>query len=375
MQESKAFTLLGMVSGLHLPQDVSELVLHSARIFRNPAAHRDPCGPPEMGPNTSICSGEGPQRHPAGEVATYLIEAGVAGPGGKLGHTRIRGTGGVTIGTSQAGGVTLSAGPNKSSAVSVAIPLGQAWDTPSLILDQFQRDVLPLRLLTKARILVFPAAVLASASAQKLLDSGIEKACPEPLGIALAARLSRDDCKTIQTFSRKLDRAGLEDYEVALSLFSHSFYRDDVVDRALDLITTLESLLSEGPDSIRYKLAFRASCLTAREGELWETFRFAYEAYGFRNAVIHGNKKTLARARTELGGRMERLEDLARRCLWLACSQEMEKVRLLSGKRATMRKLDLVDEFIFTRRLDQREATPLERYRQVGKLRVGGRIL
>jgi len=38
MQESEKLALIGMVSGLSLPEGVNELFLEKARIFRNPAA-------------------------------------------------------------------------------------------------------------------------------------------------------------------------------------------------------------------------------------------------------------------------------------------------------------------------------------------------
>jgi len=376
MQESEKLILVGMVSGLSLPEGVNELFLEKARIFRNPAAFRVPGGPPEMGANTAIYSGGGNERHFVREVATYLIELESKAPGGQLGHTRIQGSAGVMMRMSpDSQGITLSTGTKPHSVASIAVPLGEFWDVPFLIWGQFQRAVLPLRLLTKARILVLPVGILSSESRLEMLNSGLHISCPEPLGVGLEVKLSADDCKIIEGFSKKLAKAKLADFEVPIFLFSRSFYRDDVTDRALDLITTLESLLSEDSESITYKLAFRASCLTSKEEDLWKTFRFAKEAYRYRSIIIHGRKRELAETRKNLAGKMEQLENLTRRCLTLACLLEIEPVRLPSDNMASMRKLELIDEYILTHCLKKRGITPLDSFPEIGKLWQSVRVL
>lgn len=356
MQESAKLMFMGMVSGLSLPEGVNELFLEKARIFRNPAAFREPGSPPEMGANTAI-------------VATYLIEQEIDAPGGQLGHTRIQGSGGVLIGMPpNSEGVTLSTGTKPYSVASVAVPLGNVWDTPSLILNLLGRAVLPIRLLTKASILVFPVGILASESRQELLKSGLRQSCPELLGAGFEVKLSGDDCKTIEAFCKKLAKANLADFEVPIFLFSRSFYKVDVADRALDLIITLESLLSHSAESIGYKLALRATCLTAKEEDRWETFRFAKETYGYRSILVHGNKRRLVKARAELGQRIEKIEDLVRKCLKLACLLEADRPKLPSGTNASMKNEDSIDEYILTHCLTEKGTTLLDSFPEIGKL-------
>lgn len=376
-QQTTRLTLIGTVSGLSLPEDVSELSLDKAKIFRNPAGIRKPGSPSEIGANTAIYSGEGKERHLVGDVATYLIECGIDAPSGQLGHTRIRGSGGVMIGTlADSEAITLTTGKEAHSAVSVSSPLGKAWDTPTIMQNVFDKAVLPLRLLTKARILAFPTGVLGDESRQEVLNAGLHKSCPVPTGTGLEVGLSNDDCNRIEAFSKKLAKANLEEFEVPIFLFSRSFQKTDVADRALDLIITLESLLSGSSESIAYKIAFRASCLTAKsERDRWEAFKFTKETYGFRNPLVHGNKKTLRKARAALEQRMEKVEELTRSCLKLACLLEAKRTKLPSGHIVRMRNEETIDEYILTHCLKKRRLTPLDSFPEVGKLRQFTRVL
>ena len=377
VQQTKRLMLIGMVSGLTLPEALNELQVGKARIFRNPAAIRIPGAPPELAANTAIYSGEGKDRHLTGEVATYLIECVIDTAGGQLGNTRIGGSGSVMIGMmADSDGVTINTGERPHSAVSISAPLGKAWDTPSRMQGEFNRAILPLRLLTKGRILVFPASILAYESRQTILDTGVNGSCPEPLGTGLKVALSSDDCRVIEDFSKLLTKKNLNDFEVPMFLFSRSFYKTDTVDRALDLITTLESLLSGGPESIAYKIAFRASCLTSKdEEERWRIFRFTKEIYKHRNSLVHGNKKTLAKARSALAQEMEQVEELTRNCLKLACLLEVMRLKLPSGQTVDMRKEESIDEYLLTHCLNKRSPTPLDDFPIVGKLGRFTRVL
>ncbi len=376
IQQSNKLTLLGTVSGLTLPEEINELLLDKTRIFRNPAATRMPGGLPELGANTAIYSGEGTERHLAGEVATYLIESKFDSPDGRIGHTRV-GSGSVMIGTSDySRGVTLNTGKKPNSAVSIAVPLGKTWNSPILIQSLFDRAVLPLRLLTKARILVFPVGALVDEPMQEILDVGLSKSCSEPFGTGLEVELSSGDCKEIEAFSHKLAKVNLDEFEVPLFLFSRSFYKADVADKALDLIIAMESLLSGSSESISYKIAFRASCLTAKtEDERWSVFQFAKESYGYRNTLVHGNKKTLAKARDALAHSIGKVEELTRLCLKLACILEVERLRLPSGLTVNMRKEETIDEYILTLCLNERRETPLDSLPEVGRIRQFTRVL
>lgn len=137
----------------------------------------------------------------------------------------------------------------------------------------------------------------------------------------------------------------------------------------LSLIIGLESLLSEGPESIAYKLAFRASCLTTgTEAERWETFGFVKKAYGYRNSVVHGKKKGVAKAIDGLASDIEQLENLVRALIRLACLLEVDPVALDSGNSANLRNPDSIDEYILTHLLAQKRQTPLASFGELGKL-------
>lgn len=370
MQESVRLTILGMVSGLLLPESVNELHLNKARIFRNPAATREPGGPPALSANTALYSGEGKERHLVGEVATYLIESEIDSPGGQYGrHTRIQGTGGVIIRTpsNNIEGITLTTGTKPHSSAAISIPIGEVWDAPSLMQQRFDIAILPLRLLSKARILTFPIGIISNERKQEILKTDLNRSCPEPSG--LIVKLSEDDCRTTETFCKKLAKVDLAKFEVPIWLFSRSFYKADTADRSLDLIITLESLLSESPESLRYKIAFRYACLTANdEDDQWKKFDFTKKVYDCRNKLVHGNKRALGKAREELQQNIEQIEDMARKCLTLACLLEIDKPILPSGKYANMRKEESIDEYILTNCLAKKGRTPLDSFSEVGKL-------
>lgn len=97
--------------------------------------------------------------------------------------------------------------------------------------------------------------------------------------------------KIIKEYPR-LRKSKDEKLEVAKLRFADSYRRDSATDSSIDLIIALDSLLSEGADSIRYKVALRTAMLLSNKGaEREEIFNRVYAAYGHRNTVVHGNTK------------------------------------------------------------------------------------
>ncbi len=71
--------------------------------------------------------------------------------------------------------------------------------------------------------------------------------------------------KIIKEYPR-LRKSKDEKLEVAKLRFADSYRRDSATDSSIDLIIALDSLLSEGADSIRYKVALRTAMLLSNKG-------------------------------------------------------------------------------------------------------------
>ena len=303
-----------MVSGLSVPDDVDGVDLGGGRIFRNPAAPQDSAAFPTLGANTAVYAGEGKRRRLVGEVATYLIALG--SQEGPYGGTILEGSGSVETGS---GGLAVNSGDEASSSAAVRVSLEHGWSASLLMQQEFDKAILPLRLLTKGRILAFPHGVFAGQRRSAVFASGVDNSCPEVVGTGYSVELTPQDCNAIERFSRRLSATKLDEFEVPVSLFSGLFYKVAPDQRALDVIMMLESLLSQSSESIRYKIAFRAACLTTEGADRLQAFELAKQAYTDRNNVIHGNKKTLDKSRARLRCEVEEIEALARNCLTLAC--------------------------------------------------------
>ncbi len=103
-------------------------------------------------------------------------------------------------------------------------------------------------------------------------------------------QLSLEQLEKIKREYPRLRKSKDEKLEVAKLRFADSYRRDNATDRALDLIIALDSLLSEGADSIRYKVALRTAMLLETKGtEREKTFNRIYAAYGHRSKVVHGD--------------------------------------------------------------------------------------
>ena len=102
--------------------------------------------------------------------------------------------------------------------------------------------------------------------------------------------LSLEQLEKIKEEYPRLRKSKDEHLDVAKLRFADSYRRDNKTDRALDLVIALDSMLSEGADSIRYKVALRTAMLLEAKGtERQKTFNRIYAAYGHRNKVVHGD--------------------------------------------------------------------------------------
>ncbi len=74
-----------------------------------------------------------------------------------------------------------------------------------------------------------------------------------------------------------------------LHRFSEATMRASSTDRLVDLVIALESMFSEGADSLRYKVSRRASAMLAPLGLSAATvFQFVSAAYSSRSNIVHG---------------------------------------------------------------------------------------
>jgi hypothetical protein len=78
--------------------------------------------------------------------------------------------------------------------------------------------------------------------------------------------------------------------ELGLRRFSEATTRADPTDRLVDLVIALESMFSEDPDSVSYKVSRRASAMVAPLGLAAATvYRFVKTAYTSRSKIVHGD--------------------------------------------------------------------------------------
>jgi hypothetical protein len=81
-----------------------------------------------------------------------------------------------------------------------------------------------------------------------------------------------------------------EDLEVAVDRFWSSYEHYTGANQLLDIVIGIESIFSEGAESISYKQALRAALATGRdEEERLTTFSLLKKTYSMRNNIAHGN--------------------------------------------------------------------------------------
>ena len=168
--------------------------------------------------------------------------------------------------------------------------------TNSLIKEtlELEQALLPVRLYSNGDLQAFS---IRHGNAQPIGDSekssiSVSPGFPGSLGVRGwgCTPLSSEQLNKIKVEYPRLRKSKNEKLEVAKLRFADSYRRDNRTDRAIDLIIALDSLLSEGADSIRYKVALRTAMLLETKGtERQNTFNRIYDAYGHRNKVVHGD--------------------------------------------------------------------------------------
>jgi hypothetical protein len=152
-----------------------------------------------------------------------------------------------------------------------------------------------------------------------------------------------NEVDSLVSFVNDLKDVRTDPFAVALRRFHLYFDRDLIQDRAIDLIVALESMFSEDPEAIAYKIALRAACLIEPEAHKRKAlFDFIRKAYRARNSIVHAKgesawleDRTYNPALTNL----ESLEDVVRRSLLIL---------LRSAQRGTILKpLDLDGHLFF----------------------------
>ena len=102
--------------------------------------------------------------------------------------------------------------------------------------------------------------------------------------------------------------------ERGLSRFSSSYERRELEDRLIDLVISLEALLSDSEsDSVSFKIATRCAGWLCPPGEeRVSLFHFIKKVYGFRSAAVHGVRRNRIEPTTE---DLECLESVVRASL------------------------------------------------------------
>lgn len=244
------------LSGVGLGNDLAELPLGEAVIYRNPAAASDISMAP--GPNARVAPDPQSRSRP---VARLLLQFIIESADG-------------------------------SAAVASAVQAAE-------------KLVLPLRLGTDGQVLLPPSlpwsVALSPGSQVQLLPwlfrggnqmaerVAVDAAAPMPVTGIISCVLDGTDTGHLSQLVALLASPGLDTFEVPLGLFSGSYYRTRPVDPGVDLVVALEAMFSEGAESIAYKVAFRAACVLESNGpERYKLFRFIKTAYTHRNALVHG---------------------------------------------------------------------------------------
>jgi hypothetical protein len=217
--------------------------------------------------------------------------------------------------------------------------------------QEAERLLFPLRLITRAQIMLHPFPRLNASGHQLLLPNWLIRrgdhlksevslpfAAPlrlRGLGISI---LSASDRARVRAFCARLQADDLSAYEVPMGLFASACYRSREVDSGLDLVTALESMLSESSESIRFKVAFRAACLLETDAARRRTiYELVSKAYGHRNALVHGDKKKRPGANEWFAEHLGELETIVRRTL-VACVSPSAPTRLIP---------QTIDEYLF----------------------------
>lgn len=271
------FTIIAMIFGIELPSTVTELPLVNGRVFKNPII---------LGENWSLAKGANLTLYKEQDgkwqidrdIVKYLVDVEIDTPG------RTLDTGALKVSLSGSGAVEAT------GTIGLNVFQGQ-------MRREIERVLLPLRLDTKARVIAIPAKVQGG-SRDTVSKDGLGQTMPEPFGESTLVELTEADCDFITRLSEKISCVDLVPYQVPIEIFQDSFYNTNVIERGLNLITALESLFSQGIDSISFKLAYRTACILDFGGKnLYQTYRFIKKAYNYRSKLVHGQRKKRDEAR------------------------------------------------------------------------------
>ncbi|MCX6009981.1 MAG: HEPN domain-containing protein [Chloroflexi bacterium] len=126
------------------------------------------------------------------------------------------------------------------------------------------------------------------------IEESLKRRAKEPPSVGLLVgratyTINKNDICKIKAFVSKIASFPISDFEIPIRRFNQSFDRDFVDDKAIDLFITLESLLSEGPESIGTKIALRAAGLIGKSSlEKQNIYSFIKKAYSKRSDLVHG---------------------------------------------------------------------------------------
>ena len=246
-------TIIAMIFGIELPSTVTELPLTNGRIFKNPIILAENLSL-SRGDNLILYKEQDGKRQIDRDAVKYLADVEVDTPTGTLS------TGTWRVSLSGSGGVSAS------GATGLYLLSGQ-------VREEIKRVLLPLRLGTKARVIAIPAKVQGG-SKDKVSEEGLDQPMPEPFGESTLVELTKADYDFIAELSEKISHVDLAPYQVPIEIFQDSFYNTNAIERGLNIITALESLFSQGSDSVSFKLAYRTSCiLDFNNKNLYQTYR------------------------------------------------------------------------------------------------------
>lgn len=333
-------TITGTLFGIELASNVQEIWLGKGRVFRNPVATGGNWDL-SIGPNITLYKEINGQRRIDRDVAKYLLDIEIDSPSGKLrGNTwgvSISGSGGVTVG----GNVGLSV--FKGS-----------------VREELERVILPLRLGTKARIMMFPIMVQGG-DRNTVSQKGYDQPIMVPFGSYIIAELMQEDCDSLVKLANRISTISLTEYQVPTEIFRDSFYKEDASERGLNLFTCLESLFSQGPESIRFKLAYRTSCILDFGSEnMHNTCTFIKDGYKHRSNIVHGKPRERDKARQWFESNVLELEDIVRRTLFTILELRRAGTNLIGE--------DNIDKYIFKNLLTGKSTGFQKKIICVGKL-------
>lgn len=106
--------------------------------------------------------------------------------------------------------------------------------------------------------------------------------------------IRKGDIRRLRAFEKKMSGFSTATFSIPIRRFNQSFDRDFVDDRAIDLFIALESLLSEGPEAIAFKIALRAAGLIGKSpSEKLQVYSFLRKAYNKRSNLVHGGRSAI----------------------------------------------------------------------------------